>query len=114
MLPLIDDVQIEDEVSAESGPSSPSSVSVETDEDAPEALEWLLSKGKTGRLHIAGDSECLGECGVTRCGRNLRSLEAGQGVEAALATRRKFSPRCYAALGALTRDVFTRAHQVAE
>jgi hypothetical protein len=54
-------------------------------------VHWQLSQGKKGRLHILN-------CGDLACNRELHLPEEGQGLYAAAATGRKWSPRCYESL----------------
>ena len=81
--------------SSSSSSSSPSKASKSSDciEEEPGAdIQWQLSQGKKGCLHLV-----IGDAGL-RCGRNLRHPELGLGLKDALATGKDWSPRCKAAL----------------
>jgi hypothetical protein len=63
----------------------------ETLPDDHTEVHWQLSQGKKGRLHVLN-------CGDLACNRELHLPEEGNGLYAAAATGRKWSPRCYEAL----------------
>jgi len=68
-------------------------------------LPWLLSKGRKGHLHL-----CSEEGGSrTLCGRNLRRPESGSGLEDAIATDKRWSPRCFGALPQEARSLLANA-----
>ena len=54
------------------------------------AIEWQLSKGAKGHLHLA--------CTHDTCGRSLRGQSHGVGLSQAFSLRMKWSPRCFAGL----------------
>ena len=57
-------------------------------------IEWQLSKGKKGHLHIVDTDNP--EC--TLCGRHLAQPEIGKGMTNAMATGHQWSPRCLSKL----------------
>ena len=70
------------------------------DEPYPHALhfiEWQLSKGNNGMLHLKGIDGLA-------CGRHLHSPEEGTSVSWASQTGRRWSPRCWLALPTSARD----------
>ena len=67
-------------------------------------LNWQLSSGKHGRLHLL-DGLCL------HCSRVLRRPEEGRGLSQALATGRLWSPRCWAALSPAAQQWWASADQ---
>ena len=58
-------------------------------------VQWLLAKGKKGRLHLR--DACGGDCGkvLTMCGRTLADPEEGAGMDCARSTGAEWSPRCF-------------------
>ena len=75
--------------------------------DSPEQVEWLLSKGKKGCLHIRTDRDSP----LTLCGRTLRLPENGQGMELALQCNRQWSPTCKASLSSQQKSWWGKAHE---
>ena len=69
------------------------------------ALQWLLSRGALGHLHL---NTCDSE-GTTKCGRILNRAESGTGIQDAIATGRPWSPRCFANLPAEVREALAQA-----
>ena len=81
------------------------------DEDAEDEVfplvskrfRWMASKGAHGRLHLCdGDS--------LACLRTLKMPDDGVGLDAALATQKSWSPRCWAALGPAAKAWWSKAH----
>ena len=75
--------------------------------DAPEEVEWLLSKGQKGCLHIKAGLDTS----LTLCGRTLRLPENGQGMQLALQCSREWSPRCKASLSSQQKHWWDTAHE---
>ena len=60
------------------------------------AADFLISKGKSGRVHLCG-SFSAGEA-MTRCGRRLVRPQVCAGVDDAASASKLWSPRCFAAM----------------
>ena len=91
---------------------SESSDTSESDEDDhveshPLGIDWLMSKGAQGCLHIASESEI----GITSCGRRLRFPEEDLGMQRALETGRSWSPRCFSKLTEAQRKWWVDSHK---
>ena len=104
-----------DESSSSSSSSSDAAEEKECedlDEDAEDEIfplaakrfKWFASKGQHGRLHLC-DGETL--C----CGRVLKMPDDGCGLDAALATGKSWSPRCWAALSTSAKAWWANAHR---
>ena len=87
-------------VSSSSGSDRSSSVDSSSESSAApivendDLLEWQLSGGKKGHLHLVNADDP----NKTMCGRRLHNPEIGKGIEAARKTGRSWSPRCLAHL----------------
>jgi hypothetical protein len=69
-------------------------------------VQWQLSQGSRGHLHlVVGDQDLA-------CGRTLHRPECGRGLESALATGRQWSPRCKRALLDPEVNWWNSAHKV--
>jgi len=56
-------------------------------------INWQLSQGKKGCLHLTGEDP-----DYTQCGRCLKGPKTGLGIANAASTGAKWSPRCFQAL----------------
>jgi hypothetical protein len=106
------------EISEDSGEESPSNHSPSNSSEAPSAsdvscdeedfeeIAWLQAIGKKGHLHLLGevDKDSI----RSRCGRKLHRPDPGHGVEEAIGTGAKWSPRCYAHLPRGVRQLLTQ------
>ena len=66
----------------------------EADPPQADVLDWQMSRGSKGCLHIRDSCERR----KTACGRQLFMAEEGTGLDSALATGRSWSPRCWNSL----------------
>ena len=106
-------IQDATEAAAESGDcdssdeSSNSAASSQHEDRGIPEVNWLLTNGKKGCLHIQVDG---GEHNRSRCGRALRRPESGTGIEQALATGHVWSPRCFECLPEQAKAWWRSAH----
>jgi len=99
--------------SDDSHSSSTSSSSSESSNSEPstDQVEWILSKGACGRLHIA---DLLEGDGRTACGRCLARPQIGTSIQLALSTDKQWSPRCFKLLKDADRSEWISARHVQE
>jgi len=71
----------------------------------PVQVEWLLSRGSGGRLHLQGDPTKSEYGRATACNRVLTRPEYGKSLQDALAADAKWSPRCWAMLSSKSHDL---------
>eukprot|EP00439_Symbiodinium_sp_Y106_P041843 s864_g5.t1 len=83
--------------SSSSSPTSDSDGESTVDTD-PSEVQWLLSKGCKGHLHLCKPLALQSKRWHTVCNRGLSMPEVGKGLEDALDTGRHWSPRCFRAL----------------
>ena len=88
----------EDEIpDANSGDSDTESSSFSAEDEASAGtFSFLHGVQATARLHLSIPyPDPALDAGLTRCGRHLASADTGTGLDEALATGRRWSPRCY-------------------
>ena len=61
-------------------------------------VQWLLSKGRQGHLHLCKPLHLQTTRCFTRCNRGLRDPEVGVGFVDAFSAGKPWSPRCFQAL----------------
>ena len=87
--------------SSDSDDSSDTSLSGSQSEEESgadeDSIEWLLSQGKKGHLHLLA-TDNTSDGWLTRCNRQLVSPEYGLGISQAATTDHMWSPRCFAKL----------------
>ena len=76
----------------------PPRTSTDSGNDAPPEVQWLLSKGKKGHLHLRDTCGGEGARVLTLCGRKLADPEEGSGMACARMTSAEWPPRCWARL----------------
>ena len=86
-----DDI-VEDGASSASSAASDDGANAEDETYPPELaeIEWQISKGCKGHIHLA--------CTHNTCGRTLRCPTQGRGLSQAYSSQLKWSPRCFAGL----------------
>ena len=107
--PAVKDTLFSDD-SSSAGSSEDECREEDLDDDAEDEIfplsskkfRWMASKGTHGRLHLCdGDS--------LACLRTLKMPDGGVGLDAALATQKSWSPRCWAALGPAAKAWWSKA-----
>eukprot|EP00435_Cladocopium_sp_Y103_P072039 s1255_g39.t1 len=79
--------------------SDSSSVDTVANEAADSSeVQWLLSKGPKGHLHICKPLQLQTKRWHTQCNRGLKDPDIGVGLEDAFSTGRQWSPRCFSSL----------------
>ena len=89
--------------SASSDSDSDSSESVSTgstEQTDSSNVQWVLSKGRKGHLHLCRPLQLQVKRWRTMCNRGLCTPDLGTGLEDAFSTGKAWSPRCYQTLSA--------------
>ena len=74
------------------------SSSSDTQVEECQEMQWLLSKGRHGHLHICKPLQLQTKRWHTHCNRGLKDPEVGVGLQDAFSTGRSWSPRCFSHL----------------
>ncbi len=86
--------------SSSSGSSASEELSDNVSESEVERVQWLLSAGKRGHIHLMGEGRDKSGRWLTQCSRKLHNPQMGVGLAEAESTAMPWSPRCKAKLPA--------------